>query len=71
MANKASRKRRNSYHVKEIETLEELASRAKGFIDLERANIEANLLTTSLRVVPESRCDGKKEVKKKKKGRDR
>lgn len=71
VANKASRKLRNSYHVKDIETLEELASRAKGFIDLERANIEANLLTTSLRVTHEPRRDGKKEVKKGKDSRPR
>lgn len=48
----------------EIETLEELAVRTKGFIDLERANAEVELFASaSQRVNVEPRCEGKKEKK--------
>lgn len=46
----------------EIETLEELAVRAKGFIDLERLKSEVELfVSASQRVNADPRCEGMKE----------
>lgn len=44
LENKATGKLRKNYIVQEKKTLEKLIVRAKGFVDLERANTEVEIL---------------------------